>query len=85
MYVRNELDNIGGGDFDLSVFTESNNEQRFTSIFPQINEPTLEDSEPGENLKLNEDSGLEQYYGEGVTARNSYEKGRSNSSQIYLL
>jgi hypothetical protein len=47
MYLSNELDNIGGGDFDLSVFTESNNEQRFTSIFPQINEPTLEDSEPG--------------------------------------
>ena len=42
------IDNIGGGDFDLSVFTDSNNDpQRFSSMFPQFNEPTLEDSEPG--------------------------------------
>lgn len=53
-----------GADFDLSNFTESNNDlQRFSSIFPQNNEPTLEDSEPGDHPKLEEDNSLDQYYG----------------------
>lgn len=42
MYFDGHADNLGVGDFDLSEFTESNNEQhRINSLFPQNNEPTL--------------------------------------------
>lgn len=37
LYSIHHIVNIGGADFDLSVFADSNNEQRFTNMFPQIN------------------------------------------------
>lgn len=87
MYFLTLFLEIMNNDFDLSNFTASHNEnQKFDHAFPLMNEPTFEDEEENEGKvqKMNQ-SGLEMYYGEGVTARNSYEKSRSKETTIIRM